>query len=99
MYPWELTELSQLGGYLLGLAHVITTPRDLLAITALALVGVVIVLLARGCAVAPVTAGPLSGRAVALREKAWRAAFQRLLDPDAAGRPRPRAPGSAPAAA
>ncbi|HEU5419619.1 MAG TPA: DUF6412 domain-containing protein [Streptosporangiaceae bacterium] len=99
MYPWELTELSQLGGYLAGLAIAITTPRDLLAITALALVGMVIAVLARGRAVRPVTAGPLPGRAAALREKAWRAAFQRLLDPDAAGRPRPRAPGSAPAAA
>jgi Family of unknown function (DUF6412) len=99
MYPWELTELSQLGGYLAGLAQVLTSPRDLLAITALALAGLVIALLARGRASAPAAAGPLPGRAVALREKAWRAAYQRLLDPDAAGRPRPRAPGTAPAAA
>ncbi len=42
---------------------------------------------------------PLTGRAAALREKSWRAAFQRLRDPDAAGRPRPRAPSAAPAAA
>jgi Family of unknown function (DUF6412) len=96
---WEVTGLSQLGGSLAGLAHVITTPRDLLAITALALVGMVITVLARGRVAAPVTAGPLPGRAAALREKAWRAAFQRLLDPGAAGRPRPRAPGPAPAAA
>jgi len=99
MYPWELGELSELGGYLAGLAHVITTPRDLLAITALALAGLVIALLARGRASAPAAAGLLPGRAEALREKSWRAAFHRLLDPGAAGRPRPRAPGTAPAAA
>ncbi|HYK32234.1 MAG TPA: DUF6412 domain-containing protein [Streptosporangiaceae bacterium] len=38
-------------------------------------------------------------RASALREKSWRAAFLRQCDPDAAGRPRPRAPSAAPAAA
>jgi Family of unknown function (DUF6412) len=42
---------------------------------------------------------PLTGRASALREKSWRAAFLRQRDPDAAGRPRPRAPSAAPAAA
>lgn len=42
---------------------------------------------------------PLTGRAAALREKSWRAAFLRQRDPDAAGRPRPRAPSAAQAAA
>jgi hypothetical protein len=42
---------------------------------------------------------PLIGRAAALREKSWRAAYTRQRDPDAAGRPRPRAPSAAPAAA
>lgn len=42
---------------------------------------------------------PLLGRASALREKSWGAAFMRQRDPDAAGRPRPRAPSAAPAAA
>src|SRR5262249_9817814 len=42
---------------------------------------------------------PLTGRASALREKSWRAGFLRQRDPDAAGRPRPRAPSAAPAAA
>jgi hypothetical protein len=42
---------------------------------------------------------PLVGRASALREKSWRAGFLRQRDPDAAGRPRPRAPSAAPAAA
>ena len=45
------------------------------------------------------TVVPLLSRARALREKSWRAAFLRQRDPDAAGRPRPRAPSAAPAAA
>ena len=45
------------------------------------------------------TAVPLIRRAAALREKSWRAAFLPQRDPDAAGRPRPRAPSAAPAAA
>ena len=47
----------------------------------------------------PFTARPLTGQGVALREKSWSAAFQRQRDPDAAGRPRPRAPSAVPAAA
>ena len=42
---------------------------------------------------------PLTSLVSALREKSWRAAFLRQRDPDAAGRPRPRAPSAAPAAA
>jgi len=42
---------------------------------------------------------PMIRRASALREKSWRAAFLRQRDPDAAGRPRPRAPSADPAAA
>jgi hypothetical protein len=42
---------------------------------------------------------PLTSRTAALREKSWRAAFLPQRDPDAAGRPRPRAPSAAPAAA
>ena len=90
--------LEQLGGSLSGLSHVAISPRDLLAVTALALVGLAIALLARRDCV-PVAASPLTGRVAALREKSWSAAFQRQLDPDAAGRVRPRAPGACPAAA
>ncbi|MBW4720761.1 DUF6412 domain-containing protein [Saccharothrix obliqua] len=36
---------------------------------------------------------PTWARSLSLREKALKAAFLRLRDPDAAGRPRPRAPG------
>jgi hypothetical protein len=42
---------------------------------------------------------PFASRATALRDKSWHVAFLRQRDPDAAGRPRPRAPGVAPAAA
>ena len=45
------------------------------------------------------TVVPLLSRARALREKSWCAAFLRQRDPDADGRPRPRAPSVAPAAA
>lgn len=37
---------------------------------------------------------PAQVRTVGLRERSWQAAFLRLRDPDAPGRPRPRAPGS-----
>jgi Family of unknown function (DUF6412) len=99
MRPSPRAELAQLVAYACGLGLALASPRDLLALTALALVGMAVALLAHRAGVA-VLAGPLSGRAVALREKAWSAAFQRQRDPDAAGRPRPRAPGLAvPAAA
>jgi hypothetical protein len=97
MLGWT-TEFAQLGGYLLGLGHAVTSPRDLLALTAIALVGLAVAVLADRAST-PVTSGPLTGSAVALREKAWSAAFQRQLDPDAAGRARPRAPSAALAAA
>jgi Family of unknown function (DUF6412) len=42
---------------------------------------------------------PLGSRAAALRAKSWHTAFLRQRDPDGAGRPRPRAPSAAPAAA
>jgi uncharacterized protein DUF6412 len=38
-------------------------------------------------------AAPLLARATSVRDRAERAVFLRLCDPDAAGRPRPRAPG------
>ena len=98
MITWLTAGLLQLGGHLTGFGHVAASPRDLLAVTAIALVGLAVALLAGGAAAAT-AAGPSTGRIVALREKSWSAAFQRQRDPDAAGRPRPRAPGMAPAAA
>jgi hypothetical protein len=56
--------------------------------------------LAGGARLARISAAvPLLSRASALREKSWGAAFLRQRDPDAAGRPRPRAPSAAQAAA
>ncbi|MEU4194280.1 DUF6412 domain-containing protein [Kribbella sp. NPDC026611] len=39
------------------------------------------------------TATPLVARTTSVRHRAARSVFLRLRDPDAAGRPRPRAPG------
>lgn len=72
-------------------------------VTALAvtiLVGALVVCLAHAPTIGRISAAaPLLGRASALRAKSRRAAFLRQRDPDAAGRPRPRAPSAAPAAA
>jgi len=73
------------------------------AVTAIAvavLVGALATCLACAAWISRISAAiPLTGRASALREKSWRAAFLRQRDPDAAGRPRPRAPCADPAAA
>jgi hypothetical protein len=79
-------------------AHVPTGSAGLLALAAVALASAAIVLLTRSAWLPGVSAGPLLRRASALRRKSWAAAFQRQLDPDAAGRARPRAPSAAPAA-
>jgi hypothetical protein len=69
------------------------------AVLAAVLTGLVAVTIAVGARNArAVTAAPLRGRAAGLQEKSWSAAFLRQCDPDAAGRPRPRAPSAAPAA-
>lgn len=70
------------------------------AVLAAVLTGLVVTTLAGSARIArAVTAAPLRGRASGLQEKSWCAAFLRQRDPDAAGRPRPRAPSAAPAAA
>jgi hypothetical protein len=79
--------------------HASSASAGLLALAAVALASAAIVLLTRSGWLAAVTAGPLLRRAIALRRKSWGAAFQRQLDPDAAGRARPRAPSAVPAAA
>jgi len=81
-------------------AHGLETPSALVAMGAVVVACSVIGLLARaGWLGRTLTAGPVLRRGVALRRKSWGAAFQRQLDPDAAGRARPRAPSTAPAAA
>jgi Family of unknown function (DUF6412) len=100
-----LLGLTQLVGYLQVASHAATaspsqSASGLMALAAIALTGMLVAFLAHGSRIAAtVTARPLTGRAAALREKSWSAAFQRLRDPDAAGRPRPRAPSAVPAAA
>jgi hypothetical protein len=88
-----------------GTGHVLVAPSGLsaVAVTLLAgtiLAGALAACLASGAGLGRLSAGaPLARRATALREKSWCAAFLPQRDPDAAGRPRPRAPSAAPAAA
>jgi len=101
MAAWIAGLLTQLAGFLLSAGHIAATPATsgLMAVAAVALTGMLVAFLARGARIAAaVTARPLV-RAATLRVKSWSAAFQRQLDPDAAGRSRPRAPSAAPAAA
>ena len=94
--------LTQLAGYWQAGSHIATSASasGLMALAAIALTGMLVAFLAHGARIAAaVTARPLTGRATALREKSWSAVFQRLRDPDAAGRTRPRAPSAVPAAA
>jgi Family of unknown function (DUF6412) len=65
-----------------------------------AMLAVVLALLASVARLSRTAAAiPMIRRTSAMREKSWRASFLRQRDPDAAGRPRPRAPSAAPAAA
>jgi hypothetical protein len=69
-----------------------------MAVAAVALTGMLVAFLAHGARIAAaITARPLV-RAATLRVKSWSAAFQRQLNPAAAGRSRPRAPSAVPAA-
>ena len=85
-------------------AHVMLTPSSVsgAAVAALALSVLTCALTAyalTGGWIGRIAAAPLTGRAAALREKSWRAAFMPQRDPDAAGHSRPRAPSPVPAAA
>jgi hypothetical protein len=96
--------LAMLAGLLRDLAQLAAGPSGLTALAAAVLAGAMLAaVLALITSVAGVSrtaaALPLIGRARALREKSWRAAFLRQRDPDAAGRTRPRAPSAAQAAA
>lgn len=82
------------------MSHSATSPAQVMAVAAAGLAGVIIALLAQsGWLAGAITAGPLLRRAIALRRKSWGAVYQRQLNPDAAGRARPRAPSAAPTAA
>lgn len=99
--------LAMLAGLLRDLAQLAVSPSGSAGLTALAatvlagavLAGVLVLIASVASLSALAAAIPLTGRASALREKAWRAAFLRQRDPDAAGRARPRAPSAAQAAA
>jgi hypothetical protein len=95
-----LQVLLSLIGQLTGVWQNVATPGGLLAVAALVLAGLLALTVARMAATAAaLTVAPMRRRAAAIRQKSWSARFQRLTDPDAAGRARPRAPGAVPAAA
>jgi len=100
-----LSVLAPLADLARETSHLLLAPASpsAVAVTLLAgavLAGALATCLASGAGIARLsTAVPLIRRAAALREKSWRAAFLPQRDPDAAGRPRPRAPSAAPAAA
>ncbi len=100
-----LSILALLADLWRGTGHVLLAFPDpsAVAVTLLAgavLAGALAVCLAGGARLGRLSAAvPLIRRAAALREKSWCAAFLPQCDPDAAGRPRPRAPSVAPAAA
>jgi hypothetical protein len=95
-----LSGLLTLIGQLTGVWQSVATPSGLLAVGALVLAGLLALAVARMAATsAALTVAPMRRRAAAIRQKSWSARFQRLTDPDAAGRVRPRAPGAVPAAA
>jgi hypothetical protein len=80
---------------LLGLLPAPTGAAGLLGLATVAVAGVLLVLLvvqARGD-LADLAGSTIRGRATGLRERSRHSAHLRLRDPDAAGRPRPRAPG------
>jgi hypothetical protein len=100
MVAWLAGLLMQPAGYWLPAGHTAASGSGLVAVAAIALTIVLAALVSQGARIAAaVMARPLTGLATALREKSWSAAFQRQLDPDAAGRARPRAPSAVPAAA
>ena len=100
-----LSVLAPLADLARETSHLLLAPASLSAVAVTLLAGAVLAgalaaCLASGAGIGRMSnAVPLIGQAVALREKSWRAAFLPQRDPDAAGRPRPRAPSAAPAAA
>ena len=99
-----LSVLALLADLWHGMEHVLLAPSNLSAVAVALLAGVVLAGALTACLASArlgrlTAAAPLIRRAAALREKSWRAAFLPQRDPDAAGRPRPRAPSAVPAAA
>ena len=93
-----------LAAVLWSVGHLLTSPAAFTIVStgvlAAVLIGLVAAIAANGARIAQAaTAAPMTRRASGLRDKSWSAGFLRQRDPDAAGRPRPRAPSAAPAAA
>lgn len=84
------------GWWAYALAHVVTVATQPAELLAGAAVAAAAALLAVAVAVHLLGAAPGAGnaarRTLTIRERARRARIPRQLDPDAAGRPRPRAP-------
>jgi hypothetical protein len=101
MVAWLAGAATQLTGSWLPAVHAVAAPSGsgLMAVATVALACMLVAFLAHGARIAAaVTTRPLV-RAATLRGKSSSAAFQRQLNPDAAGRARPRAPSAVPAAA
>jgi hypothetical protein len=100
---WAMTGwAASAAGFLLGqqLLGGTVDPQRLAVLAATVLAVALVGCLTAGAGFPRALAGiPFASRATALRDKSWHVAFLRQRDPDAAGRPRPRAPGVAPAAA
>jgi Family of unknown function (DUF6412) len=96
-----LADLIRSAGLWQPAAHALLVPSVLPAALTATVVAVVLTACVAACARSQrtVLALPLIRLRLALRDKSWRAAFTRQADPDADGRPRPRAPAAAPAAA
>ena len=81
--------------------HLLSAPFGLSTVSVAMLTGAVLLgglaaCLSSGAQLVAISAAiPLISHAAAAREKSWHAAFIPQRDPDAAGRPRPRAPSAA----
>jgi Family of unknown function (DUF6412) len=73
-----------------------STPTELVTLTTAAVAGLLLILIATQLIAGHSRRAGSPVRAVALRQRARRAAFLRLRDPGAAGRQRPRAPSVRP---
>jgi hypothetical protein len=97
--------LALLADLVRATGHMLAAPSGVTALAATVLAAAVLAGTLAVCLATAARTGrlsgavPLIGRAAALRQKSWGAAYTQQRDPDAAGRPRPRAPSAALAAA
>lgn len=86
MTPW-------IAGVAASVIPVFDTASLAAAVLTAAALLLALVVVARSSARSVHAAAPLLARATSVRDRAEQTVFLRLRDPDAAGRPRPRAPG------